>query len=776
MTVAGTVQGVGFRPFVARLAGRLGVAGWVANTGSGVALEIEGAPDALARFRRALVEEAPPLSTISHTTGRPLPAYGDTGFVIRGSAPQDRADLPRLPPDTAACGACRREVATPTARRYRYPFTNCTHCGPRYTIVTALPYDRARTSMRDFPLCPACAAEYADPDDRRYHAQPIACPACGPRLELSTSGGQVLARGDAALRRAAAALRDGLIVALKALGGYQLLCDARDERAVQRLRARKRRAAKPFAVMVPALGAAAAWVEISAAERRLLLGPSAPIVLLRRRTRTGAVPPPAPAPAVAPGSPCLGVMLPTTPLHQVLLQDLGFPVVCTSGNLSQEPIAIGDREARTRLAAVADLFLGHDRPIVRPLDDSVARTIAAAPTLLRRARGYAPEPLPLVTATQRVLAVGGHLKSTVALAMDRQVLLSQHLGDLDTAPARRAHQRAIDDLLAFTGCTPELVACDLHPDYATTAVAEHLARRWAVPLVRVQHHHAHVAACAAEHGLAGSVLGVAWDGTGYGADGSVWGGEFLRCDLDAGSYQRRAYLLPFGLPGGEHAVRDGWRSALGALLAARELEPPVARRALDRLRLPARQRTLLEAVAASPGLAPRSSSVGRLFDAVAALLGVVRTNRFEGEAALALEDAATCAMRARRRECVAAYPVPLRDHDGVSVADWRPMLLEIARECERGAAVEWIAARFHASLAALVAAVVGAQDAGRVVLSGGCFQNALLTGWVCRALQAAGRTAYVHRRVPPNDGGLSLGQVAVAAARAAGAGVARGAC
>ena len=758
VTVAGTVQGVGFRPFAAQLAQRLGVAGWVANTGSGVALEIEGAPADLARFRQALEAEAPPLSAISHTSDHVLPVRGDDGFVIRASA-ADVAAMPLLPPDTATCEACREEIAAPAARRHRYPFTNCTRCGPRYSIVTALPYDRARTTMQRFPLCAACAAEYEDAGDRRFHAQPIACPACGPQLELRAADGRPLARGDSALQRASAALHAGRIVALKGVGGYQLLCGAGDDGAVRRLRERKGRAAKPFAVMVPALAPAAAWVEIGAPERRLLTGARAPIVLLRRRPVTpGAARPPI-APSVAPGCALLGIMLPSAPLHRILLDDIGFPVVCTSGNLSQEPIAIDDREARSRLGAVADLFLSHDRAIVRAVDDSVARIIAGAPAVLRRARGYVPEPLPLPVGLPRVLATGGHLKNTVALALDQQALLSQHLGDLDTAAARRAHLRAIDDLLAFTGCTPELIACDLHPDYASSAVAERLAQRWSVPLIRVQHHHAHVAACAAEHCLRGPVLGVAWDGTGYGPDRTVWGGEFLHCDLDSGSCRRRARLLPFALPGGERAARESWRSALGALATARDLDPDVVARALDRLLPSSWRRGLLETVAARPALAPRTSSAGRLFDAVAALLGLASHNRYEGEAALALEASAELAMREVPGVRAAPFAIPLRDQDGSMVADWRPMLLQIARERELGVAAGRIAARFHVSLAELVAAVAVAQECARVVLSGGCFQNALLTGLTCDALRAVGRSVYVHRRVPANDGGLSLGRL-----------------
>ncbi|HEX9011675.1 MAG TPA: carbamoyltransferase HypF [Holophagaceae bacterium] len=745
VAVEGVVQGVGFRPTVFRLAEARGLTGWVRNRPEGVELEVQGPEGPAADFLRALREEVPPPARVERLACEAMAEVaGEAAFEIRGSGAGE-AVRPVVPPDLATCPACAREVATPGARRHRYPFTNCTFCGPRYAIIESLPYDRPRTSMKAFPLCPDCAGEYGDPRDRRFHAQPVACPACGPQLRLETPRGAVQAQREAALQGAAEVLRAGRILALKGLGGYQLLVDAASETAVGRLRERKRREEKPFAVMFPDLPSLQAACETSPAEAALLQSPEAPILLLRRRPR-GAV-----AAAVAPGNPRLGAFLPYTPLHRLLLEAAGGPVVCTSGNLSDEPMAFADDEARTRLGGLADAFLAHDRPIVRPVDDSVLRVDGDGPTLLRRARGYAPLAVPLGGGGPPVLALGAHQKNTVALLAGGQLMMSQHLGDLASAEGADLLDRTVADLLAFFRVRPERLACDLHPDYASTRLAERLAAEWKAPLVRVQHHHAHGAACAAEHGLRGPVLALAWDGTGFGPDGTVWGGEALV--VDGATFRRAGHLRPFPLPGGEAAVRDPRRSALGLLAAPGAGGLPEGLGAA----FEAGELGILQAMLARDLNCPRTSSLGRLFDAVAALAGVHARPGFEGQAAMALEFAAERVAPDR------AYGWAFAGND-ILVADPAPLVAELLRDRRSGLAPEALARRFHGALADL--ALAWARHAGLrdVVLAGGCFQNALLTALVTARLSEAGFRVHRHRRFPPNDGSISLGQAAVAAA------------
>ncbi|MCC6521058.1 MAG: carbamoyltransferase HypF, partial [Polyangiaceae bacterium] len=628
--VRGAVQGVGFRPFVYRLATELGLAGFVQNGPEGVVVDVEGAPARLAELLRRLPEEAPPhaeLSSVTHASAVPV---GQRGFEIRPSARAGDKRV-RLLPDLATCAACLAEVRSPADRRHRYAFTNCTHCGPRFSIVERLPYDRAGTTMRRFEMCAACRAEYASPADRRFHAQPNACPQCGPELELWDGAGRSTARAYAALEAAAAALGAGAILALKGLGGFQLLVRADDAEAVRRLRARKRREEKPFALMAPTLEALATLCECSAAERTLVASAAAPIVLLGRRPGADV------AAEVAPGNPWLGIMLPYTPLHHLLCGAVGVPLVATSGNSSDEPICIDEHEALARLGAIADLYLVHDRPIARPVDDSVARVVAGRPMLLRRARGYAPFSVALPAApAEPVLALGAHLKSTVALGARGQAFGSQHVGDLDGVRARAVFAATARDLPALYEVVPARVACDAHPDYHSTRVAEEMA----LPVTRVQHHHAHVRACMLDHELEGRVLGVAWDGTGLGDDGTSWGGELLLVDdAHAPGWRRVGHLATFRLPGGDAAARQPWRSALGVLF---ELDGPGAcdHPAFASLGVvtPAAARLLVDAL--GRGLhAPRTSSAGRLFDAASALLGLGATASFEGQAAMRLEFA-----------------------------------------------------------------------------------------------------------------------------------------
>jgi hydrogenase maturation protein HypF len=645
-------------------------------------------------------------------------------------------------PDIATCDDCLAETFDPANRRYRYPFTNCTHCGPRYSIVEEIPYDRARTTMRRFPLCPDCRVEYNDPADRRFHAEPNACPLCGPRIALWDGTGTVLAERGAALLNAAEALRRGEIVAVKGVGGFHLLVDARKDAAVGRLRERKHRPEKPLAVMFASLAAAAAEAEIGIAEAKLLMSRERPIVLLRRGA--GSV-----SAAVAPGVPLIGAILPYTPLHHLLMAELGFPVVATSGNRAHEPIVIDEQAALLRLAGIADLFLIHDRPVVRPLDDSVARVVAARPMLLRRGRGYAPARVSDAEAAEPgILALGGHLKAVVALGTPAGVVLSQHLGDLDTPEARDGYDAAVADLVRLHRVTPRAVVRDLHPDYHSTGQAS----VFGVPTLAVQHHVAHIAACMAEHRLTPPVLGVAWDGNGFGPDGTVWGSEFIH--LTRSGWERVAHLRPFRLPGGEAAVREPRRSALGLLFSAFGRDAfamtdlaPVAAFA------PAEQATL--GVMLERGVnAPLTTSAGRLFDAVAALIGLRQRTTYEGQAAAELEGIAVDAM------AVGAYEFPILPggNEKPLIVDWAPALELIIADVRAGAPPGAIAEAFHAGLAAAIAGVAIRIREARVVLGGGCFQNARLTEATVVALSSAGMTPYWPQRLPPNDGGLALGQ------------------
>jgi len=705
------VQGVGFRPFVHGLARRHGLAGFVRNDGGDVVIEAEGASGALEQFSRALSREAPTLASVASVADAPLEPRGERGFAI---APSREAATPArmpVPPDIATCDQCLAELFDPRDRRHRYPFITCTQCGPRFTITRAVPYDRCNTTMAPFEMCAACRREYEDPSGRRFHAEAIACPACGPALSMP-------------LEQAAALLGEGAIVAVKGLGGYHLACDASNEAAVRRLRERKARDEKPFAVMSAAPPALA---HVGAAEARLLHSRARPIVLLARR-RDAPI-----APSVAPRTAWLGVMLPYTPLHHLLARDFGGALVMTSGNRSDEPIAVEDDDARTRLGNVADAFLAHDRPIHRRCEDSVVR--ASFP--LRRSRGFAPAAVPLpVAAPAPLVAAGAELKSTFCVAHGREAFLSPHLGDLDSWLAQRSFGADLRLYLEMLGLEPRVVAHDLHPAYHAT--------RWAqeqdAHLVGVQHHHAHAAACLAEHGESGPALGVVFDGTGYGPDGTLWGGEVLRFDLR--SYKRVAHLDPVPLPGGEAAIREPWRVAAMYLEALGRAVPferwPLVRQSL--------------AVNA-----PRSSGMGRLFDAVAALLGVREQVSYEGQAAAELEQLAGDT-RADPYECAMDAGV-IRGADLVGAA--HDDLLAGRDRAE-------IAAAFHEGVAlAATRACLHAREPRTVVLSGGTFQNLRLAGSIRGRLERAGFRVLTHRTVPPNDGGISYGQAAIAASRLA---------
>jgi hydrogenase maturation protein HypF len=750
ITVQGVVQGVGFRPFVYNLARAARLAGWVVNESDAVRMEIEGPSGAVEGFVADLRGRCPPAAQIEQLVVRELPPVADGGgahasFVIRTSQ-GGASRRPTVPSDLATCDACRAEIATPSERRYLYPFTNCTNCGPRWSIITGLPYDRAQTSMDVFPMCPACRREYEDPADRRFHAQPIACPQCGPQLRLLSAAGDEQACGAAALTDAVQAVLAGRILALKGIGGFQLVVDATQEEAVARLRRRKQRPDKPFAVMMTGLDRARDYCRVSAAEQHALLSSQAPIMLLERRTDPAGLPPI--AAAVAPGNPQLGVMLPYTPLHHLLMEQVGRPIVCTSGNRAEEPMATTTADALQRLGDIADQLLTHNREIVRPVDDSVAREEAGQLQVLRRARGFAPLPVSLDRSLPRILAVGGHLKNTIALSVDRDVILSPHIGDLDNTLSMAVFRRAVRDLVEFFQAVPEVIACDLHPDYGSTRHAEQLAAQWEVPLVRVQHHYAHVLSAMAEWRLAGPVLGLSWDGTGYGTDGTAWGGEALV--VDGACWTRLAHLRTFPLPGGDRVAREPRRAALGILHEMQAADCPEA----------ARWFTDGEWIALRGALErghafPRTSSMGRLFDAVAALAGLKDRVSFEGQAAMQLEFAVD-------PDEAAGYELPICD-TMPAVVDWRPLITGVLEDLRAGCACSTVAARFHNALAQLAVRLARRADCAHVVLTGGCFQNRWLTQQTRARLSESGFAVYTQRRVPAGDGGLALGQVLGAA-------------
>ncbi|MEO8678097.1 MAG: carbamoyltransferase HypF, partial [Vicinamibacterales bacterium] len=621
VAIRGAVQGVGYRPFVYRLARELSLDGWVINSPQGVFLELEGERASLDLARLKLRDEAPPRAVVQALEATWLDPAPYFGFEIRESR-SDGAATTLVMADLATCPGCLADIADPDNRRYRYPFTNCTNCGPRFSIIERLPYDRAHTSMRGFTMCPACQHDYGDPGNRRFHAQPNACPICGPQLALWDPSGKALAARDDALMAAAAAIRSGLIVAVKGLGGFQLLVDAANQAAVATLRARKHREEKPLALMFPRLDAIELACEVSDDEARLLLSPEAPITLLKRRFQIND----RIADLVAPANPYLGVMLPYTPLHHLLMAAIGGPVVATSGNLSDEPMCIDEIDALSRLGAIADLFLVHDRPIVRHVDDSIVRMMAGRELVMRRARGYAPLPIHLGDDAPPILAVGGHQKNTVAVASGHNAFISQHIGDLESKPATDAFLEVIHSLESLYRAAPQMVAADLHPDYVSTKYAFTLG----LPVVQVQHHFAHVASCMAENDLDGPVLGVAWDGTGYGLDGTIWGGEFLLAD-STNSFTRAACLRPFTLPGADRAVREPRRCALGVLFAMRGAAAAEAE-VITRAFTPVELKVLVQLMAGG-ALAPTTTSAGRLFDAVAALVSLMQKASFEGQAA-----------------------------------------------------------------------------------------------------------------------------------------------
>ena len=790
LLIGGAVQGVGFRPYACRLAGTMGLAGWVANDPGGVMIEVEGAPDRVERFVERLVRERPAQCDIQSLERERMSPVGAERFEIHDSRADSAGVRPAAwpLPDLATCDACRRELFDPEDRRYRHPFLTCTACGPRYTIIESLPYDRAKTAMRRFDMCPACQREYDNPADRRFHAQPIACHDCGPHLTLWDDAGRPLAEREDALLNAAEALNEGRIVAVKGLGGFHLMADAGNEAAVRRLRERKGRPDKPFALLVPSLEAVTTLCRVSPLDARLLGSPEAPIVLLRFRSQKtlaqvrgsdahtppdnphrltprsksglGTSKAPVIALSVAPRNPYLGVMLPSTPLQHLLMAELGAPLVATSGNRSEEPICIDEQEALARLRCIADLFLVHDRPIVRPVDDSVVLTALGREMVLRRARGYAPRPVRLgkPAPSSPIVALGGHVKNTVAVSVGEHAVISQHLGDLGSAEGCALFRRTVEELPSLHRLRPARAVCDRHPDYRSTLEAEASG----LPVLPVQHHHAHIAACMAEHRLRGPVLGVAWDGTGWGADGTIWGGEFLLADER--EFDRAATFRHFRLPGGERAIREPRRSAIGllwevwgdAIFNHHELACVKSLSAAERRGI----RHML-----SRGIhSPETSSVGRLFDAVASLLGRRQRVTFDGQAAMELEWAA------EGEHSGDVYPFrigpvgAIRDSP-LQIIDWEPMVRAMLDEMKHGVAVGGISDMFHRTLVEVIVAVAHRIGRERVVLGGGCFQNRRLLEGAVQRLRAEGFRPFWPHHVPPNDGGLALGQLYVAMGR-----------
>ncbi|HZZ38333.1 MAG TPA: carbamoyltransferase HypF [Acidobacteriaceae bacterium] len=755
LQVRGVVQGVGFRPYVYNLARRHGLAGFVLNSPRGVFIEIEGDPATVDAFLAALPAEAPPLVRIAQVERSEVPALGESGFSIHKSGGGESA-FALVPPDICVCDACLADTRDPANRRYDYPFTNCTNCGPRYSIILDVPYDRPLTTMAEFAMCADCRGEYENPEDRRFHAQPNACPVCGPHLLLAPDSGSAPLPTSTRpiLEYVADRLHAGGIVAWKGLGGYQLACDARQTAAVDELRRRKRRSEKPFAIMVADADVADALCFVSEAERAALVSPERPIVLLRRRPDAHL------ADGVAPGNPTTGVMLPCTPMHDVLFRILrerwqaDAALVMTSGNVSEEPIVIENAEAQEHLARIADVFAHHNRRIHTRVDDSVVRVVAGHTMLLRRARGYTPGPVWLGRGEAEVLACGAQLKSTLCLTRAGFALPSQHLGDLENYETLQFFQQTLERMRRLFHVTPTAIAYDLHPGYLSTQFA---LQQPDVRQIGVQHHHAHIASCMAEHQLDGQVIGVAWDGTGFGTDGTIWGGEFLTADY--AGFNRYARLRPVLLAGGDAGIREPWRVARSYLLDAFDGSMPAhprwtAMASADRIRIvDSMIRHRLNTIP--------TSSAGRLFDAVASLIGLHHTVSFEGQAAMMLEAIADSSSILSE----APYEFALAGAAPAEI-DLRPMIREIVSELSRATPTSRVAARFHATLIAIVTAVCRRMrdelHLNRVCLSGGCFQNALLLSGCLESLHEAGFEVFFQREVPANDGGISLGQAAVA--------------
>ncbi len=750
--IKGTVQGVGFRPFVWRLANELDVKGWVVNGVRGVVIEAEASESTLLEFLRRLSDDAPVVSSIEskkHLFLQDTVSYET--FDIRES--DDVGEKTALVlPDLATCPECQSEIFNQKNRRFRYPFTNCTNCGPRYSIIENVPYDRPNTTMKVFPMCPDCRKEYNDPSNRRFYAQPNACPVCGPHLELLDTLGLSFASHDDALQAAEDVIRSGGTVALKGLGGFQLLIDATEETAIKRLRAMKGRPGeKPFAVMYPNLELIKAHCEVSVEEEKILTSIESPIVLLKRRENPRDIEK-LPHESIAPDSKIIGVMLPYTPLHHLLMSDLGFPVVATSGNISDEPIITENNEAVEKLAHIADVFLVHNRGIVRHVDDSIARVIDGRPIILRRARGYAPLPITIKNASDKspcVVAFGPDLKNTGAVLIGDKVFMTQHIGDMETVASEKALIRSIKDIIAFRDKKPEAVVCDLHPNYESTKMAETFASELNIPLHRIQHHKAHILSAMTENGIIGeNALGVAWDGTGYGEDDTIWGGEFF-CVNKTG-LKRLAHFRTFGLIGGDTAAREPKRSAIAMLYEIFGNEIFNSERYSSVVALSENERKLFPKMLENKVNVFTTSSAGRLFDAIASILDICHSSDYEGHAAILLEQAIGKTVTDE------SYQFRFMEN---GTLDWEPMIRSILNDFEEGIPRSVMSAKFHNTLAKAIVKIAELSEEKKVVLSGGCFQNKYLLERVMKEFEGTEIEVFTQNKLPMNDGGIALGQI-----------------
>jgi hydrogenase maturation protein HypF len=748
ISIRGAVQGVGFRPFVYRIAKELKLTGYVLNSPMGVTIEVDGEKNKLDIFILRIKKEKPPRAIINSLEFSFLDTAGFTDFQIRESEQKGAFDALILP-DIAVCPDCLSEMFDPANRRYLYPFINCTNCGPRFSIIESLPYDRPNTSMKKFEMCQECRSEYENPLDRRFHAQPIACEICGPHTELWDDNGNIRNTHSSTLAETIKLLKEGKIVALKGLGGFQLLCDARNDQTVRCLRERKHREEKPFALMFPAIGSVKVECHVGQLEERLLLSPESPIVLLKKRNQKSAI-----SSLAALNNPYLGVMLPYTPLHHLLMKDLGFPIIATSGNLSEEPMCIDEKEALQRLRSIADYFLVHNRPIVRQVDDSIVRIVKNREMVLRRARGYAPLPVRITSDSDNksVVAVGSHLKNTIAVSKGNNIFISQHIGDLSSGESYNAFTKTISDFKKLYRVEVDRIACDLHPEYLSTKYANESN----LGLTKSQHHATHIVSCRAENQVTGSALGVAWDGTGYGLDGTIWGGEFFLTTDESVSHigQFRKFLLP----GGEIAIKESRRSLLGILYEVYaesifnqkdNFLDNILSKKFSSEELKTLERMLLRKVNS-----PATSSVGRLFDGISSLLNVCDVSNYEGKAAMMLEFVADS-------NATGSYNFQIKDNKPFLI-DWQPILMEIIEDLKDGIKSSNISSKFHTTLAEIILSIADKVGEKKVVLSGGCFQNVLLLEKTIDRLESKGFHVYWHQRVPPNDGGISLGQAVIA--------------
>ena len=748
VVIRGAVQGVGFRPFIFRLASSMNLNGFVLNSPQGVFIEVEGEKFALDNFIIRIGNEKPVNSIIQSMEFSYLDPAGFDKFEIRESGKNGKVSAFILP-DIAVCKECLEEMNNPNNRRYMYPFINCTHCGPRFSIIESLPYDRPNTSMKSFVMCEKCRAEYNDPSNRRFHAQPIACPDCGPHIELTDRNRTILSAKSDALKDAVNSVLEGNILALKGLGGYQLICRADDRRVIRKLRERKHRDEKPFALMFPGINSIKEVCLVSPMEERLLSSPESPVVLLKRKPGEsfnikidG---------SIAPNNPYLGIMLPYTPLHHLLMDNLKIPVIATSGNLSEEPICINEEDAFNRLHDIADYFLIHNRPVVRHVDDSIVRVVSGREMMIRRARGYAPLPVQLNNKhnddddCKNHLAVGGHMKNNISVSSGNNVFVSQHIGDLSTEEAYKTFINVINDFTKIYELNPELIISDLHPDYISTRYAA--SSGW--ESIQVQHHQAHVASCYAENRTRGKVLGVSWDGTGYGTDGTIWGGEFFLYDGE--KFSHFAQLEQFCLPGGELAVKEPRRSAAGVLykIFGDDLFT-VNKKLLNNFT--EHEQTLLEQMIRKKINSPLTSSVGRLFDAVSSIAGISQQSNFEGQPAMMLEFAAD-------ENELNSYPFDIVEGEK-KIISWQPIIISILADRGKGISSSVISAKFHNTLVKIILEILKLSGLQKVVLSGGCFQNVFLLERTIKELESGGFTVYRHQRIPTNDGGISLGQIA----------------